>query len=520
MKFVRVLLILLVALPVVAQQRAVREDGIAVILHPDGRWEIVPTVDSRVYFGNLHSHTSYSDGSGTPTEAYRHARDVARLDFLAITEHNHHGAPSQVATNHDLYNGPQASSLIQTARRFDEPGRFVALYGQEFSSIGSGNHANVLEIGEVIDETVVPNGRWNLLFDTWLPAHKDSQNQPAIMLLNHPSQSSSPNSKEYGIDDYPNQSTWRERLEGHVRLINLINGPSHDDTSPGAPSEAEYRRCLDLGLHVSPTADQDNHRTNWGSAARTRTGVWASGLSKHAILTALRERHTYATEDENLRLLGTVNGQLMGTHFTNVLPDTPLTITLAINDDDEPGATYTVDVYSDTIGGSSQADVVMQVQHSGDGTLTIPGLRYTGGAQYVFLKVTQRDEDEHVDRAWLAPVWFEPNAASVAPGGPTPGVVSVTLEVNRATEEALITNRGDALLNLTGWVLVSTVGDQRYTFPQTFTLAPGASVTVTSGPRAHTGTGFLKWTGEYIWRNDSDPGQLLDQNGALRAESM
>ena len=26
--------------------------------------------DPNVYFGNLHSHTSFSDGSGTPQEAY------------------------------------------------------------------------------------------------------------------------------------------------------------------------------------------------------------------------------------------------------------------------------------------------------------------------------------------------------------------------------------------------------------------------------------------------------------------
>ena len=46
----------------------------------------------KVYFGNLHSHTSYSDGSGTPRDAFKHARDVAQLDFLAITEHNHAAA--------------------------------------------------------------------------------------------------------------------------------------------------------------------------------------------------------------------------------------------------------------------------------------------------------------------------------------------------------------------------------------------------------------------------------------------
>src|SRR5690349_2255667 len=35
-----------------------------------------------VFFGNLHSHTSYSDGSGTPDQAYKYARDTAKVDFL------------------------------------------------------------------------------------------------------------------------------------------------------------------------------------------------------------------------------------------------------------------------------------------------------------------------------------------------------------------------------------------------------------------------------------------------------
>ena len=105
------------------------------------------TFGQNVYFGNLHSHTSYSDGSGVPQDAYAHARDVAGLDFLAITEHNHARAPSRIAGDHALYNGSSSASLISSAKRFNEDGRFVALYGQEFSSIGSGNHANVLEVG-------------------------------------------------------------------------------------------------------------------------------------------------------------------------------------------------------------------------------------------------------------------------------------------------------------------------------------------------------------------------------------
>ena len=43
---------------------------------------------SDVRFGNLHAHTSYSDGLGEPEEAFRMACEVG-LDFFAITEHNH-----------------------------------------------------------------------------------------------------------------------------------------------------------------------------------------------------------------------------------------------------------------------------------------------------------------------------------------------------------------------------------------------------------------------------------------------
>jgi hypothetical protein len=30
---------------------------------------------ANVFFGNLHSHTKYSDGTGLPEDAYQHARD-------------------------------------------------------------------------------------------------------------------------------------------------------------------------------------------------------------------------------------------------------------------------------------------------------------------------------------------------------------------------------------------------------------------------------------------------------------
>src|SRR6185295_8876946 len=51
-----------------------------------------PDLGYTPYFGNLHSHTSYSDGVQTPPDAYTFAHFNAQtpLDFLAVTDHNHH----------------------------------------------------------------------------------------------------------------------------------------------------------------------------------------------------------------------------------------------------------------------------------------------------------------------------------------------------------------------------------------------------------------------------------------------
>lgn len=480
----------------------------------------------RVFFGNLHSHTGFSDGDddGTPTAAYSHARDVAGLDFLAITEHNHRVNVGPLGNNHALYNGPAATSLIQAARQFNEDGRFVAIFGQEFSTIGSGNHANVFEVLEVIDDTQVPSGEWGTLLNSWLPSHLDSSGQQALILLNHPANPSSPNAKEYGRDDFGGSlSAWRTALDSRAELINIINGPSHDTGVPGDPSESEFRRYLDLGFHLAPTADQDNHLMNWGGAAETRTGVIAPTLSKPAIMAALRARHVYASQDRDLRVLPTIGGALIGSQVVGAAvpaPGTEIPIVVNLRDDGEPGSAYQVEVFSDEIGGDDSANVVRVATRQGNGSLSISGVTYNGGAQYVFLRLTQTtpedvDFDEG-DRLWTAPVWFEP-------GGVAPVVtpVSVTLVVDRAAERARVENVGAQTLDLSGWKIVSLQGNQIFTFPAGTSLPSGSVVTVVSGERAENPqAGELPWLPvANIWRNAGDPGELRNAQDTVVARS-
>jgi hypothetical protein len=84
------------------------------------------------------------------------------------------------------------------------------------------------------------------------------------------------------------------------------------------------------------TADQDSHKKNWGDATDARTAILAPSLTKAALLSAMRHRHVYATEDRNLRLIYRVNNQLLGSRITGAAvpaPGTALNISLAITDD-------------------------------------------------------------------------------------------------------------------------------------------------------------------------------------------
>ena len=483
------------------------------LLFVAGAWPSAQTPVS-VFFGNLHSHTALSDGSGTPSEAYTRARDVAGLDFLAITEHNHAQA-GDIANNHALYTGPGNLSLIPTANAFTEEGVFVALYGQEFSSISRGNHVNVLDAPAVID---VANGDFRALIEDWLPLNLDTQGQPPLLLLNHPMLG--PNDLEYGIDDFADEAAWLAALDPRASLMNLMNGPSHDDGTglePGTPSESEFRRYLNIGLHVAPTADQDNHKRNWGDATDARTAVLAPILTKASLLTAMRQRRVYATKDPNLRLVYRLNGELLGSRIQGAdvpAAGTALTLSLEIADDDEPMAAYVVEVFADEVGGAVSSAPLRTQNVSGNGTHMISGVSYQGGSQYVYLRVKQAG----VDTAWTAPVWLEPVATPTPPIGEP--VTSLSLVVDEREETARIMNTGNQPVNLTGWQVVSVRGNQVFDqIPTGLTLAPGESVTVVSGAAATSGPGILVWTTQNIWNNSGDPGRLVDQDGNVVAET-
>lgn len=356
-----------------------------------------------IFFGNLHSHTSYSDGSGRPAAAFDYARITGRLDFLAITEHNHgaaeQGAPADrrdgilIATDPSLY-----EDLKSAAEQKNQDGTFVTFYGQEFSTISAGNHMNIFFVEQVIRENQVPNGDFRELYENYLGDQLAQFNHP----WNHD------RAQSYGLPQYQGDyARLRQASERNVRLIEVINGPGTQRTAPRTrklEGVSHYHHYLLRGFRLAPTGDQDNHYRTWGRLTDTRTGVLATELSRPAILAALEARRCYATQDKNLRVWFSVNGRVMGSEAGAASRE--LQIRLRVEDPDEPTAFYS---FTLVYGNPGQTDSLREREVAGEKgdqekTLT---LLTPYDHTFVYLRVTQwPNHASRKQEALTAPVWI------------------------------------------------------------------------------------------------------------------
>lgn len=431
-----------------------------------------------VRFGNLHAHTSYSDGLGKPAEAYRMACEHG-LDFFAITEHNHDKGDGKgprrdglmIGTMPMLYSG-SPDSLIEAANALDRPGECVTIYGQEFSTISTGNHVNVFDVGEVIEVGEVPNGQFDQLLD-WIENHPDGGGKQALLQFNHPA-SGAKALKDYGRDDFGDgeELAWLQAMPPHVSLIEIFNAPALRDGEGQRTHDRSslYRRYLNLGFHLAPSVGQDNHFRNWGTSTEARVAVITPDFSRRGIIEALRARHAYASEDANLRVIFRSGAVLQGDITAPPQAGSELPLTVQIVDDDELDAVYRIDVFQDVAGGAVASSPVESFEFVGNqpAAVRLEGIRFTTEGQYVFLRITQQadevsadagseNDDEHPleDTLWTAPIWFE-SGHFHDPGERSRSIVIASMLPDPpgddlSGEAITVRNTALAAVDMTGW---------------------------------------------------------------------
>ena len=273
------------------------------------------TGNERNYFGQLHSHTLNSDGIGTLDEAFAYARDDANLDFFAVTDHSNYwdNASSDPAGVYNLREyqsaNPRWQDGVVAARNANRPGEFVSFYGFEMTWSGGPGHINTFATeGFVSRNNSVLNAKGN---DAGLRAYYEllKETPESISQFNHPGPT---------FGNFANFAYWDPTIDERITLLEVGNGEGAIGSGGYFPSYRELDLALDKGWHVAPTNNQDNHRGRWGNSNTARTVIHTNDLSINGVYQALREKRVYATEDNDLDIVYTLNGEILGTVLDEV----------------------------------------------------------------------------------------------------------------------------------------------------------------------------------------------------------
>ena len=259
----------------------------------------------RLYFGQMHSHTSYSDGAGTAEQAFSSVKaldqETWNMDFLSVTDHSN---------SFDDAGGGKRLSDVPTGQEWTEGKRlakelsgenFVGLFGYEMTWSNGLGHINTFNTPGYQDRT---QGNYTTYSTALQNYYEELKTVPtSISQFNHPGTT---------FGDFSDFAHYDEEIDQLITLIEVGNGEGAIGSSGYFPSYEYYTRALDKGWHVAPTNNQDNHKGGWGTANTGRDVVLVDQLSEEDIYDAMRNYRVYATEDLNLEIYYTFDGNIMG----------------------------------------------------------------------------------------------------------------------------------------------------------------------------------------------------------------
>jgi hypothetical protein len=249
----------------------------------------------RHYWGDLHAQFNNALGTGSVEEGFRYARDAGDVSFVGHQP------------NDFQFSQAGWDEIRETAKRMHEPGRFIPFVGYEWSgTTPAGGDRNVHFLGD--DGDLHRSSHWHI-------ADKSDEE-----------------SDRYPLDDLFREFAGRS----DVLIVPHIGGRRCDITryhDPELEPAVEICSChgrfewllheaLDNGYTVGVIGGSDDHTGRPGAAYATShsfgtrgglAGIYARELTREGIFAALRDRHTYATTGERMRLLvTTADGRLMG----------------------------------------------------------------------------------------------------------------------------------------------------------------------------------------------------------------
>lgn len=351
------------------------------------------------YFGQLHSHTQYSDGAGSLESALDYVKklpDSANVDFVAFTDHSNYFDKSGAANPEGaLYDMSQATEYSQetwkaykdavAAFNTENAGSMVAIAGFEMTWSGGPGHINTFNTPGIVsrNNTTLNNKTKDAGLQAYYKLLSQTEGVDSISQFNHPGTT---------FGNFIDFGYWDAVVDTRMYMVEVGNGEGQIGAGGYYPSYEQYIMALDKGWHVAPTNNQDNHKGRWGNANDARDVILTDDFSESGIYAALRARRMYATEDKNLELDYTVNGNMMGS-----IIDVPekLNFEISFNDPDRTDSIAKVELVVNS------GKVAYTWDSAADLTKGSVSVELAPEYTYYFVRVTEADGDLAV----TAPVW-------------------------------------------------------------------------------------------------------------------
>ena len=221
----------------------------------------------RWYKGNLHTHTTVSDGSCTPQEVRRMYRD-AGYDFLSLTDHN------KVSVNEEK-DGLLMLAGIEMALNFDSPRRvayhFVGI--DPDPEVANFSYQDFADDPQKVIDYLKQHGAYTIL------CHPDWSLMTTADILNL-----------HGYDA--------------VEVMNSVSDPT---------ARGDSSRVLDTVMtsgRVSPMVASDDAHFYNGEHCHACVWVNAAELTHDCIMQALREGKFYASEGPRFHSIEVRDGKI------------------------------------------------------------------------------------------------------------------------------------------------------------------------------------------------------------------
>jgi hypothetical protein len=255
-----------------------------------------------ILWADLHGHSNLSDGTGTPDDYFRYARDVAGLDVVALTDHDHWGIRF-IDQNPEMWR-----EIRRATKHFHEPGRFVTVLGYEWTSWLQG-HRHVLYFSDEGDIHSSIDPAYSTPTQLWAAL----KGKPALTFAHHSAGG-------------PVGTNWDFPPDPHfepVTEIVSVHGSSEAWDTPRRiynPVKGNFvRDALGRGYRLGFIGSGDSHDGHPGLAqlaSPSRNGGLAAILgaerTRASVLEALRQRRVYATSGPRILLRVRLDEHEMG----------------------------------------------------------------------------------------------------------------------------------------------------------------------------------------------------------------